>query len=163
MALHLEIKGEPIEGESKAHEHVKWIDVNSWSWGVSNSTSVSRGSGSGEGTAMIQDMNITKEMDGASNKIFQACCMGSMFDTITLHATTAIGGKNPGTWLKIDLTDCIFSSVQDSGAEQGGAQESVSIAFKELSVEVFTQEDGKGPLSSAGIKTYDVAGALGAG
>jgi type VI secretion system secreted protein Hcp len=163
MALHLKIDKEAIEGESKAHEHVKWIDIDSWSWGVSNSTSVARGDGSGEGTAMISDMQINKTVDGASNKIFQACCTGKMFGTITLHGTKAIGALNPGTWLKIELTDCIFTSVSESGAEQGGAQESVSIGFKKLSVEVFTQNDGKGPLTSAGIKTYDVAGALGTG
>jgi len=163
MALHLEIKGAPIEGESIAHKHIKWIDVNSWAWGVSNTASVARGGGSGENTCMVQDLNISKGVDGASNKIFQACAAGAMFDTITLHGTKACGETHPGVWLIIELTDCIFTNVSESGSDQGGASESISIAFKKLSVEIFTQKDGKGALTSAGVKTYDVAGAEGTG
>ena len=159
MGVHLFIDG--IEGECTADSHDKWIDLQSWSWGVSNSSSVSTGTGMSRGTSSIQDLNITKAMDKASSKIFISCCTGKVFPEIKLHCTSVQGDDVPETWLEIILTDCIVTSCQENGSSyEPGGSESISIAFKELSQDVFTQDE-KGKLKSSGVKTYDVAGTKG--
>ena len=159
MGVHLKIDG--IEGECTAAKHEKWIDLQSWSWGVSNSSSVGIGTGMSRGTSMVQDLSISKVMDSASSKMFISCCTGKVFPEMLLHCTSVQGEDEPETWLEIKLTDCIFTSVMENGSgfEPGGT-ESVSIAFKELSVDVFVQDE-KGALKSSGVKTYDVAGTKG--
>ena len=78
-----------------------------------------------------------------------------------LHCTSVQGDDEPEVWLEIILTDCIFTSCQENGSSfEPGGNESVTIAFKELSVDVFVQDE-KGKLKSSGVKTYDVAGTKG--
>lgn len=159
MGVHLKIDG--IEGDSTASKHEKWIDLQSWNWGVSNSASVGTGTGMSRGTSSIQDMGVTKVMDSASSKIFISCCTGKVYPEMKLHCTSVQGEDEPEVWLEIILTDCIFTSCQDTGSGfEDGGQESVSIAFKELSVDVKVQDE-KGTLKSSGVKTYDVAGTKG--
>ena len=60
------------------------LPVAAWSWGASNSGTSGGGSGGGAGKATIQDLSVTRLVDGQSPLLFKAVATGQRLPTVAL-------------------------------------------------------------------------------
>src|SRR5690348_13163369 len=85
------LKVTDIDGESKDATHGKEIEIMSFSWGASNPSSVGHGTGMGTGKVNISSMNMMKQMDMSSCKLFAKCCMGTHIPEAKLTVRKSAG------------------------------------------------------------------------
>ena len=151
--MFLEIKECP--GESNKSGHEGQIDIVSFSFGAVQSGSFARGgAGGGAGKAEFQDISIVKEVDKASPKLFQACAAGTHFPTATIYVRKA--GDKPLEYYKVELSDLIVSSVQNSGSA-GGDNVMESITFNTAKINfTYVEQDAKGGAGKTVTAGYDV-------
>jgi hypothetical protein len=89
------------------------------------------GARTGAGKTAVHDISITKTVDKASPKLFQACTSGKHFPTVKITLRKA-GGK---PYLTYKLTDVLVSSYQF--AKAGGStipEEHISLNFTKLEI-----------------------------
>lgn len=151
--MFLEIKEVPGESSKKGHE--QQIDIVSFSFGAVQSGSFARGgSGGGAGKAEFQDISIVKEVDKSSPKLFQACAAGTHFGKATIHVRKA--GDKPLEYYKIELTDLIVSSLQNSGSAGGDAiMESMTLNCAKI-IFTYVEQDAKGGAGKTVNGGYDI-------
>lgn len=115
--MFLDIKG--IEGESRDEAHEGEIDVLAWSWGVATNA---------RSGACVQDISITKYIDGSSADLMMAPITGETFEDATLVVRKA--GAVPLDYLKITFKGVSVTSVSTGGS--GGEDrltENVTLGF----------------------------------
>ncbi len=151
--MFLEIKEVPGESSKKGHEGQ--IDIVSFSFGAVQSGSFARGgAGGGAGKAEFQDISIVKEVDKSSPKLFQACAAGTHFGTATIYVRKA--GDKPLEYYKVELTDVIVSSVQNSGSA-GGDNVMESFTFNTAKINfTYVEQDAKGGAGKTVTAGFDV-------
>jgi type VI secretion system secreted protein Hcp len=103
------------------------IEIDSFSFGASNAGTQATGSGGGAGKANVHEIQITKTVDSASPKLFQACVSGQHYKKVIITLRKA--GENPKE--TITLSDALISSYQQSN---GGDKptESLSLNFTKI-------------------------------
>lgn len=151
--MFLEIRECPGESRKKGHENQ--IDIVSFSFGASQSGSFARGgAGGGAGKAEFQDISVVKEVDKASPKLFQACAAGTHFPKATIYVRKA--GDRPLEYYKVEMSDLIVSSVQNSGAASGdGVMESVTMNCAVINF-TYVEQDAKGGAGRTVTAGFDV-------
>ncbi|HEX8240434.1 MAG TPA: type VI secretion system tube protein Hcp [Allosphingosinicella sp.] len=151
--MFLEIKECPGESTKKGHEGQ--IDITSFSFGAVQSGSFARGgAGGGAGKAEFQDISIVKEVDKSSPKLFQACAAGTHFQKATIYVRKA--GDKPLEYYKVELSDLIVSSVQNSGSS-GGDSVMESITFNTAKINfTYVEQDAKGGAGKTVTAGFDV-------
>jgi type VI secretion system secreted protein Hcp len=97
------------------------IEIESFSWGQASIGSTTGGAGAGK--VRMSDLQITKKVDNASPKLFQACASGQHFTTLTL--------ARAGTTTVFD--DVMIVSVRTSGGNPPLETLTLSYAKVELS------------------------------
>lgn len=141
MAVEIFLKIPDVDGESLAKGHEKEIEVFSFSLGASNPSSVATGGGSGAGKVDLSALSIQKQVDLASAKLFQKCCMGKHFDNATLVIREA-GGDAPVEYWTIKMKQVFIDSISWGGSAGGGKpSESVSMSFAEVAFEYYSQDE----------------------
>ena len=159
MAFDTYIKFDKIEGESQVKGMEKTIEIYSFSWGASNPVSAhtSGGGGLSAGKVSISDFSMTKKVDKASAALFQACCLGTNFDKVTVTMRKAGGEGGQAPFLIYDFYKVMVSSVQWGGSSGGDdtPTENVSFAFGKLEITYNTINE-KGSPSKAGQAAYDL-------
>ena len=151
--MFLEIKECPGESTKKGHEGQ--IDITSFTFGAVQSGSFARGgAGGGAGKAEFQDISIVKEVDKSSPKLFQACAAGTHFQKATIYVRKA--GDKPLEYYKVELSDLIVSSVQNSGSS-GGDTVMESITFNTAKINfTYVEQDAKGGAGKTVTAGFDV-------
>ncbi len=151
--MFLEIKECPGESTKKGHEGQ--IDITSFTFGAVQSGSFARGgAGGGAGKAEFQDISIVKEVDKSSPKLFQACAAGTHFQKATIDGRKA--GDKPLEYYKVELSDLIVSSVQNSGSS-GGDTVMESITFNTAKINfTYVEQDAKGGAGKTVTAGFDV-------
>lgn len=139
--MFLEIKEIPGESQKKGHE--KQIDIVSFSFGAVQTGSFAKGgAGGGAGKAEFQDISIVKEVDKSSPKLFEHCGAGTHFPKAIITVRKAGGTQMP--YYKIELSDLIISSLQNSGSAGGDAvMESLTMNCAKIDFG-YTEQDAKG-------------------
>jgi type VI secretion system secreted protein Hcp len=154
---YLQIDG--IPGESTDDKHKDWIEILSHSHGVSQPASATASSAGGGTTArsVHGDYVITKYVDKASPKLFEACSSGKHFSKVKIEMCRAGGSQVP--YLVVNLEEVIISRVS-SGSSHGSGDnfpmESVSFNYGKIDW-TYTQQkrkDGSGGGNVTG--KYDV-------
>jgi type VI secretion system secreted protein Hcp len=103
----------------------------------------------------LSGLSVTKELDKATPKLFNALCSGTHIKTATLSATkSGAGGGTGGVFLKITLGELFVTSLHTSAASEIPS-ESVSFSYNTIRVEYSTQ-DNNGVLTAAGDVSYDL-------
>ncbi len=155
MAVDMFLEIKEVPGESSKTGHEGQIDIVSFSFGAVQSGSFARGgAGGGAGKAEFQDISIVKEVDKSSPKLFQACAAGTHFGTATLYVRKA--GDKPLEYYKVELTDVLVSSVQNSGSA-GGDNVMESITFNTAKINfTYVEQDAKGGAGKTVTAGYDV-------
>jgi type VI secretion system secreted protein Hcp len=109
------LKIDGIDGESQDSKHKGHLDILSFSYGADQTGTSSLGGGGGKGKVKAHDFVIVKEIDKASPKLFQACCSGEVFKTMTLFVRKA--GKEQQEYYNIKLSDVLVSGHHTGGTE----------------------------------------------
>lgn len=155
MAVDMFLKLDGIKGEAQDDKHKGEIDVLSWSWGATQSATTHMGGGGGSGKVNVNDLHITKYIDSASPKLFNAVFVGKHLKEALLTVRKA--GEKPLEYLKIAMKDCLISSIQDGGS--GGEDrltESISINFAEVEFS-YTPQKPDGSADSVIPTKYNIA------
>lgn len=155
MAVDMFLKMPPIKGESRDSKHKEEIDVLAWSWGASNSGTAHMGGGAGSGKVNVQDLSVTKYVDGGSTDLMLACCDGTHFDEALLTVRKA--GKDPVEYIKITMNEVLITSISTGGS--GGEDrltENVSLNFAKVKVE-YTGQDEKGAAGKTTTMGWNIA------
>jgi type VI secretion system secreted protein Hcp len=144
--IFLSVKGAKsgvIKGESQDQQHLKEIDVVSWSWGMESKSSLT--SGTAKGKAIIRDLKIVKRVDSASTPLMSALRSNEMITKAVLTQRKA--GKTQLEFLKITIEQGRVTSLNiEAGDHEDVTEifESVSFSFNKISVEYTPQgKDGQ--------------------
>jgi type VI secretion system secreted protein Hcp len=134
------LKLDGIAGESTDKAHKGEIDLKLFQLGVSNVGTQAHGSGGGAGKVNIQSFTITKKLDKASPKLFQAAASGKHIKLAEVSFMKKSKGKEVD-YLVFKFTDVVISSLQD-GTSHGAPSEQVTLNFHKAS-ETFLDTKGK--------------------
>jgi type VI secretion system Hcp family effector len=111
------------------------LAFNVLAWGV-RQQGTAQSSGAGAGRTKVSDLQITKVVDKASAKLFQACASGQHYKRATLVLRKAGGTQ----YLTIKLTDVLVSSYEQSNGSAGKPTESVSLNFSKIQYKYAAQK-----------------------
>jgi type VI secretion system secreted protein Hcp len=131
-----------IKGEAQDQQHLKEIDVVSWSWGMEAKPSL--GGGGARGKAIIRELKIVKRVDSASTPLMSALRSNEMITKAVLTQRKA--GKTALEFLKITIEQGRVTSLTIEAGTNGNATElleNVSFSFNKITVEYTPQgKDG---------------------
>ncbi len=137
MAESMWIKIDGCKGEATDDAHKDEIDIQSFSWGMSHPVS-SSGTGQSMGESTASDLSVMKLVDRASPNLMKFCMNAKVFPEVLL--TCRKRGETPIDYMKLKMKNALISSIQNSGAGEGGPlSESVSFAFTAVEVEYTTR------------------------
>ena len=130
-AVDLFMKIDGIEGESTDANHMRWIEILSYSHGVSQPGDALSGATRRRGAAEFADFIVTKELDKASPKLNEHCCKGKVYAKVEVEVCLAAGPKS--TIMAYELRNCLVRSVSVSCLTEGGMPaEMVSFTCEEI-------------------------------
>ncbi|HTV86865.1 MAG TPA: type VI secretion system tube protein Hcp [Dyella sp.] len=146
-----------IEGASNHKKHKGEVPILAWSWGTSNSGDLHTGAGSASGgKAHVQDISITKYVDGCSNALLQACCTGARVDQAWLYVTNATGEQTD--FLTIELSEGILVTSTSTGGSGGEDRltENITLHFGKFKYSFQPQDDKGGKQGGTKDFTFDI-------
>jgi len=113
-----------IKGESTDDKHKEWVEVLSFSHGMSQPISVTKSSAGGAASGRTQhgDFVITKHVDLASPKLYEAISQGKHLGKVKLEACRA--GGSQVKYFEVTLEQVMVSKVllNTNGASNGSFQ-----------------------------------------
>ena len=161
MAFDMHIKFEggsvQVKGASNHKKHKGEVPILAWSWGVSNTGDLHSGAGSASGgKAHVQDISITKYVDGCSNALMQACCTGARVEKATLYVTNATGEQTD--FLTIELSEGVLVTSCSTGGSGGEDRltENVTLHFGKFKYSFQPQDDKGGKDGGTKDFTFDM-------
>lgn len=140
-----------IDGESQDIGYEGYIEVQSLSWGVVREDSDRRS------LATFTDLAISKPVDRATPKLFEACAMGIVIAEceLTLVRSYSTGVQQP--YLRITLKNVIVTStsldVPNPSADER-LTETLTLSFEEVEMEYFVRS-ATGSLQGVVKMTYN--------
>ena len=138
------IKFDGVDGEAQDKDHKGWSDLVSFSQSISKP-----GSGTGStrrrGDVVLDDLQVTKELDKSSPKIAEAVCKGKVFPKVEIHLTASYTDAGRVTYYAYELKNAqvVSYSVSGSGQSDEVPGEDVTINFEEIKV-TYTESDSTG-------------------
>lgn len=120
-----------IKGEATDRDHKDWIIIESMSWGVSRS---SPGDGGPPGEK-LQSFTVSKESDRATPLILEAACRGKVFPKVEFHSFPPTD-EGASRYVKIQLWDCVVSSVAMAGRSDEASVDQISLSFEGAQIQV---------------------------
>ena len=132
MSLDIFLKVDGIEGESLDAAHPKEIVALSFGWSAANTAAGPGGGGGGAGKVQFRDLSVVKPVDKASPKLMLACATGRHIRQCVL----AVRRATAGDFMVLTLTDCVVTSIAESGSREAGAvQETITLGFASIVVQ----------------------------
>jgi type VI secretion system secreted protein Hcp len=152
--IFMKIKG--IEGDSSATGYPAWIRLSSVS--VKNSRNVNMKIGKmsdREGnTPKFDEIEITKQLDQASNGLFQKSCQDKAIPEVEIHVCTTDSALSP--YFKLLLTDVIIAEHQTHAMADVKPVESLRLSFSKIQRSFIAYDKNKQPQAPNTI-SYDLA------
>lgn len=146
-----------IEGGSHHKKHKGEVPILAWSWGLSNGGDLhSAGGPTGGGKANVQDISITKYLDGCSHAFVNACATGGRVDEAWLYVSNATGEQTD--FLTIHLSEGVLISSYSTGGSGGEDKltENVTLHFGKFKYSFQPQDDKGAKEGGAKEFTYDI-------
>ena len=146
-----------IEGGSNHKKHKGEVPILAWSWGVSNTGDLHTGAGSASGgKAHVQDISITKYVDGCSNALLNACCTGARVENAWLYITNATGEQTD--FLTIELSEGVLVTSMSTGGSGGEDKltENITLHFGKFKYSFQPQDDKGGKDGGTKDFTFDI-------
>jgi type VI secretion system secreted protein Hcp len=143
------MKIDGVDGESLDSKHTGWIELLGFSHGMNQPSSGTRGSagGAATGRTIHHDFVITKYVDKASPKLYEAVSNGKALKKITIEACRAGGSQL--VYYSVVLEEVLISNVtvhKGSGSAQDLPVEEISLNYGKIEW-TYTQQkraDGSG-------------------
>ena len=132
--IYVEFKSCDIKGDSRDSRHKDTVEVSAWKHEVRQPRSSSSSTAGGHTAERCEhgEMHFTKEVDGATPKLLQACSCGTVINDVVIYFYRAHGGKNnvgsPSgaqnrhQYLKIELKNVVVASVEPTVEENSGEE-----------------------------------------
>jgi type VI secretion system secreted protein Hcp len=141
------LKVDGVPGESTDAQYPGAIEVAAFSWGVSNNSTIGAG-GIGAGKSIFQNLQFTKLLDKSSPLLMTKCATGLHIPKVEFIVRKS--GDKPIDYYRITLTDCIVSSVTNSGAAgDNRPAEQISFLYTAIKIDYYMQQpDGSVPIVS---------------
>jgi type VI secretion system secreted protein Hcp len=143
MAAYIKFDG--IEGEAQDKDHKGWSDIVSFSQGMMQPGSGATGATRRRGDVIMEDLNVTKELDKASPKIAESICNGKVFPKVEIHLTASYTDAGRVTYFAYELKNVLVTSYNISGSAQSEdvPTEVFSLNFEEIKA-TYTEADQAG-------------------
>ena len=153
MATNIHLKIDGIEGESQDKKGE--IDILSFSVGATQSGTSAQGGGGGAGKVSFSDISVTKHVDKASPKIFEACATGKHIPKAVISVKKAGGSQEE--YMKWTLSDVVISGYSTSGSNNGDEipMEQVSFNFAKIETE-YKEQKASGQVGGAVKAGFDL-------
>lgn len=135
--LHVQTKrAGKVKGEAVAPGHQDDIVVTGWAWGVTAGSAL----GDTQATARrsYSALTVHKQVDSATTALMSALTTNDEVKEAKLSLRRA-GGEQED-FLVITLKGARVTSLQHTGADDGGTRETMTIAFTEVQVEYRPQQ-----------------------
>ncbi|MGH1453217.1 MAG: Hcp family type VI secretion system effector [Paracoccaceae bacterium] len=146
-----------IKGESQDATYRDNIDVLAWSWGLSQSGTTHVGAGGGGGKVNVQDINLTKYVDLASNDLIKRCTSGEHIEYGELIVRKS-GGNAPVEYFRLKMENIMISSYNTGGSKDGldRIQESLNLNFRRFEI-TYTLQEESGAAGAETLTGWDIA------
>ncbi|MFV5213862.1 Hcp family type VI secretion system effector [Azonexus caeni] len=142
--IYVEFKGSDIKGDSRDARHKDQVEVSTWSHTMRQPKSATASGAGGHTAERVEhgEMFFTKNIDGSSPKLYQACSSGLVVNDVVIYFYRAFGGKNTtgtpsGTqnrhqYMKIELKNVIIASVSPSVDSEDIPSETFSLKYSAI-------------------------------
>src|SRR5688572_27044018 len=122
------IRIDGISGTSNVVGFEDYIGVESWSLGFTR--------------GLCQNLHFVKQMDAASAPLTGATILGTFYPTVILVARKAGGDGNAFTYMKLTLTNSVFTSFQTGGSNGSSIlpMEQISLQPSSVKFEAFAPD-----------------------
>lgn len=112
-----------IKGEATDKNHKDWVMITSYSQSVTQPGSVTQKTAGGRTAeaATFSEFSITKLMDAATPKLFEAACKGTHLKEVAIELLRA-GGASPVKYMEIKLKEVLISGVIHNADPTGDQQ-----------------------------------------
>lgn len=145
MALNGFISWGDIKGGSTDDKHKDWSEISGFSHGMAQQSSSGR---SNEGGAYQSEVDhkpfqVTKELDSASSKLYEALHNGTHIPKVIVELTRPTG-KAPMVYMRYTMTNVALSSADtaaDSGANTSFPSEVIGMTYTTMQWEYTKQDD----------------------
>lgn len=143
MAAYIKFDG--VDGESEDKDHKKWSDLLSFSQSLHKPGGGATGAARRRGDVVLEDIQVTKQLDKSSPKIAEAVCKGKVFPKVEIEVTASITDSGRVTYYKYELKNVSVTSYSVSGGGQSEDKptEDLSLNFEEIKV-TYTENDREG-------------------
>ncbi|MCG7586592.1 MULTISPECIES: Hcp family type VI secretion system effector [Photobacterium] len=146
------IEGLPGEG---------WFALSSYSWGAMRNVAMDIGNGTNADSGMVamSEVNITKEVDGASEDLlsflFSPGTAGK--DVEIVFTKPARDGSGAEIYFQVKLNEARLVSYNVSGSDGSQPFESIALSYVQLD-QLHWHEDNGGKMDKGGLVSYNVPG-----
>jgi len=149
-----------IKGESTDKDHKDWVTILSFDHAIRQPASVTQKSAGGRAAeeADHSPFSITKLLDAATPKLYEASCKGTHIPEVTIELWRA-GGDNPLKYMEYKLKEVLVSAVIANGNPVGPAQfptETVQLTYGAIEW-TYTKQDEKGAAKGNVAAKWSVA------
>jgi type VI secretion system secreted protein Hcp len=160
MAFNAFAKFGDINGESTDKDHANWVMITSYTQSVTQPPSVTQKSAGGRSAeaATFSEFTITKLMDAATPKLFEAACKGTHIKEVNIELLRA-GGDSPVKYMEIKLKEVMISGVIHNADPTGDAQfptETISMTYGAIEY-TYTKQKPDGTASGNVAAKWNVA------
>lgn len=139
------IKFDGVDGEAQDKDHKNWSDILSFSQGMTKPGGGATGATRRRGDVILDDIQVSKELDKASPKIAEGVCKGKVYPKVEIHLTASYTDAGRQTYYAYLLTNAqvLSYTIGGSGQSEDVATEDISMNFEEIKV-TYTECDSKG-------------------
>ena len=165
-SLYMRIEGGDVQGGSTAvftggdsMSEQGWFAVKNFSWGAVRSVGMDIGNGMNADSGMVamNEMTVTKEVDGASENLLSSLYMpgdeGKIVDLICTKPDRS--GEGAQVYMQLKLEKARLVSYSINGSDGAMPFESLSIAYNTIKVKHWHEAEG-GRLEAGGLVAYDL-------
>jgi type VI secretion system secreted protein Hcp len=99
------IKFDGVEGEAQDKDHMGWSDLLSFSQGLHQPGGGATGPTRRRGDVILDDVQVTKELDKASPKLAESVCKGKMYPKVEIHLDRVLPNGSNLVYYKYELTN----------------------------------------------------------
>jgi len=149
-----------IKGECTDKDHKDWVMITSYKQSVTQPPSVTQKTAGGRSAeaATFSEFSITKLMDAATPKLFEAACKGTHLKEVDIELLRA-GGDSPVKYMVIKLKEVLISGVIHDADPKGDSQfpsETINMTYGAIEY-TYTKQKPDGTASGNVAAKWNVA------
>ena len=145
-----------IKGESTDKDHKDWVMMLSYHQSVDRpSAETTRGTTGSRAGVTHSELTVTKYVDAASPKLYEACCNGKVFKEVLIDLVRK--SNKPIRFVEIKLQDCVISSITYDGrttGEPSSPEESIHLIFSKVEF-TYTKQKPDGAAGESVMGKWD--------